>query len=72
MRRLCFQSLALIAFAAAPCAATSALAGSPYYDAPEMAEAAPVMTAPLVRHRAGHYSCSYREIHTRLERKNCR
>ena len=70
------QSLALLAFVAAPCIATPAFAGSPYYAAPEMApemsQGMPSMSRPMMKRRAGVYSCSYREVHTRLEKKDCR
>lgn len=72
MRRISLQSLALLAFVATPCIATPAFAGSPFYDAPEMAQGMTGAQTPTVRRRAGHFLCSYRELHTRLERKNCR
>ena len=69
------QSLALLAFVAAPCMATPAFAGSPYYDAPEMSQgmaSMPNMPRPMMKRQAGVYSCSHRELHTRLEKKDCR
>ena len=72
------QSMALLAFVAAPCVATPAIAGSPYYDAPEMSQgmapmaSMPMMPRPMMKRQAGVYSCSHRELHTRLEKKDCR
>ena len=72
------QSLTLLA-PLRPCIATPAFAGSPYYAAPEMAPemaqgmpSMPSMPRPMMKRRAGVYSCSYREVHTRLEKKDCR
>ena len=71
MSRRSFQTFALMALASAVSFATPALAGSPYYDQPETTRAASVDARPMMPHGAGHFTCSYNERHTRLQRQAC-
>ena len=73
MRGRCSRTLTLALLVAMPSIATPAFAGSPYYppaDGAEKTVAPPRMM--MRRSPAGHYSCNFNELHTRLERKNCR
>lgn len=48
-----------------------AFAGSPYYPSDD-ARGTVAMRKMVRKGPAGHYSCGFNELHTRLERKNCR
>lgn len=71
MRASNIRAFAASALMTAPVLATPCLAGSPYYDAPDMASPARMDARPIPTRRIGHFSCSFNERRTRLERKNC-
>ena len=71
MRKTCLRILTLSALAAGSCFAAPAFAGSPYYDAPDAAPMSDAAPQPIARRQQGHFTCSYNERRTRLERKNC-
>ncbi|MGI4764609.1 MAG: hypothetical protein ACRYGP_06035 [Janthinobacterium lividum] len=71
MRSRCSRTLTLALLAATPWIAMPAFAGSPYYPSDD-ARGTVAMRKMVRKGPAGHYSCGFNELHTRLERKNCR
>ena len=65
------RTITLVLLIATPWIATPAFAGSPYYP-PSDGAPGTVAAARMRKGPAGHYSCGFNELHTRLERKNCR
>ena len=68
MRQFCLHLTALSILAIG---ATPAFAGSPFYDKPDAAQASDATAHPIAQRQEGHFTCSYNERRTRLERKNC-
>lgn len=71
MRRNHIAGLAIAAASITFGIATPVLAGSPYYDAQEAAPMMRPSARPVAQRQQGHFTCSYNERRTRLERKNC-
>ncbi len=68
MRQFCLHLIALSALAVG---ATPAFAGSPFYDMPDAAQTSDTTPHSVAYRQEGHFTCSYNERRTRLERKNC-
>ena len=72
MHKLCPRALTLVVLLATPWVATSAHAGSPFYPSADGVQTMGRMPVMAPKRRAGVYSCGFHELHTRLERKDCR
>ncbi len=68
MRQFCLHLIALSTLAVG---ATPAFAGSPFYDMSDSAQTSDTTSHPVAQRQEGHFTCSYNERRTRLERKNC-
>lgn len=71
MRKTSMTGLAIAAASLACGLATPVLAGSPYYDMRVEAPMARPGARVAAPRQMGHFTCSYNERRTKLERKNC-
>ena len=70
MRSRIVQTLA-VAILAASATAAPALAGSPYEAGPQPSRKDGAVPRSAARGPSGLFSCSFREVRTKMERKNC-
>lgn len=71
MRNLLTAAIAVATVSATCGLAAPAFAGSPYYALQDEATVPMRRPRPIARREMGHFTCSYNERSTRLERKNC-